>query len=500
MKLLSKNEKDLKKTFSKKLFFLILLLIIVAGCGDKCILESEWDSPGRCFSYSCSKATGYNVNPIPIDGCTCGDKTCDASIGENSCTCIEDCGPVCGTKKQPNEFLKEQCFDKNTGALCKNMNKDSPCECLLDIDQEKIEQKSESINIANPSIASIEGKLAYQQPLDLKKSMFNVEFYLKKWNTNIKNLEVKSIEIFGNQAGKEIKLGSLDINQKIWDENNLVKRKIIPSGIKDFSSGQLTNIKIIISGVYDFGAKELPFKTQQILQGSTLDYVKASKEVKCVSTACNDDNSATKDICAISGTAFCRYEPISGKCGNYECEATENKCTCPQDCGNCEGSVGKYMYKDCSSNSCVAKLNAKIDDQISQTKVIDVNIPMYKLTNEVTYKEPWVDISDSQISFNIVLKENTNPLGRIKISSISVFEGDIRWLKIPASGSLNNRNDATNIDVKLKNIPMQEYKDINRLKFVIEYEYPQIVRGEQKTIYGEYQIQLVAAFTLVDPQ
>ena len=52
----------------------------------------------------------------------------------------------------------------------------------------------------------------------------------------------------------------------------------------------------------------------------------------------------------------CVKTAIADCCGNGGCDGTENKCTCPQDCGSCAGSAGKCQELFCSNdNLCIEK-------------------------------------------------------------------------------------------------------------------------------------------------
>lgn len=59
----------------------------------------------------------------------------------------------------------------------------------------------------------------------------------------------------------------------------------------------------------------------------------------------------------------CTYNPIPGVCGNNQCEAQagENKCNCPQDCGQCTGQVqgSQYLGQTCVDNECVEDIIAE---------------------------------------------------------------------------------------------------------------------------------------------
>ncbi len=78
---------------------------------------------------------------------------------------------------------------------------------------------------------------------------------------------------------------------------------------------------------------------------------------------CKADSECEKEH--FTGTCAdkkCEFKPIPGVCGNSVCEKekyNENECVCPQDCGDCKGSSGKNMIKNCVQDKCAEDLPAE---------------------------------------------------------------------------------------------------------------------------------------------
>ncbi len=79
----------------------------------------------------------------------------------------------------------------------------------------------------------------------------------------------------------------------------------------------------------------------------------------------------------------CSYAPIPNECGNGECEssARENKCTCADDCGICEGKSGKYLEQTCNKDKeCVEDIPATAQKPITLTKELSTGGTKLSLT------------------------------------------------------------------------------------------------------------------------
>ena len=84
--------------------------------------------------------------------------------------------------------------------------------------------------------------------------------------------------------------------------------------------------------------------------------------VACSENVCEVDTDCQKDhFTGRCTNNNCTYTPIPNECGNDACESSagENSCTCPSDCGVCEGSVpdAPSLTLTCdSTNTCESDL------------------------------------------------------------------------------------------------------------------------------------------------
>ncbi len=485
----------------KNRFFLfftifIILISILTGCGGECKVDADCEAPNACTKAQC---IDKECKLTPIKGCTCGDNECDASINENKCTCPEDCGK-CGATKSESVYLKEQCFNTETGELCEGrIALDDPCECYEDIDQSQIETETSSIS-ARTRQGTFEGTVEYQQPFDLKRSTFKIkELKIKDWDEDIDKISLNNIEVYGTRERTEIKLGSKETQKILWDGTS-VDEEVILDNLYTEEQGMVAALRLVVYYSYILSGKEETSQFEQKFRMSELEYIKPTIELNCKDEDCDDDNPGTKDYCLSSNTAFCLHEPLPNKCGNYICDTKEDKCTCPSDCGPCQGNIGEYMYYDCVDNVCNALLNPKTDTVKEIEKVVEGGVRQYDTDHVFKYDYPYADIRTSSIKLKLVLKDITNEYGGIKIKSISGYDGDIRWIHQNIGTTLSTRDQSIDIVLPLKTIPMEErIKKLSKLKFEAEYEYPTVVRDEPTTNVGKYPIRLNIDTTLIKP-
>lgn len=88
----------------------------------------------------------------------------------------------------------------------------------------------------------------------------------------------------------------------------------------------------------------------------------------------------------------CEYEPIPGICGNGICDSSENKCSCPKDCGLCSGKVeGTQLLKRCVSGECVEALASQ--EPIFNSR--EVSSGGDRFTVDTLYNQPFNIKSDT---------------------------------------------------------------------------------------------------------
>jgi len=120
----------------------------------------------------------------------------------------------------------------------------------------------------------------------------------------------------------------------------------------------------------------------------------------------------------------CVYSPIPNKCGNLQCESSENKCTCPQDCGQCIGKVPNSisLTQQCVNNICVEDV-ASSKPYFSVSEIASLGD---KFSLDTSYNQPFNTKKDL---FNI----------RIGILSQAAANNDVHIKNVELSATTNDK-------------------------------------------------------------
>jgi hypothetical protein len=371
------NKNNLKKII---LFLTIItILFLFQACKEK---ECKNDNDcfrigfkGTCIDYKCAY--------IPIPN-FCGNNICET--GENECTCPEDCGPCTGSYKG-SKYLQKTCIQD---------------KCLADIPENKKSPISFSREIRNAG-DTFSSNIIFKQPFNTKKDLLTIELILKNQDKNNRDEFIKNIEITATTSDRRnIIIARKEINKYLWREGNKIKEEIILDFISPKIEDELTNVEIKIN--YDYTQKTSTSETEKTssfkitLPNFKFIYVMPDFIYPCP-ILCDDNNPATRSYCD-ERTGFCVHEPIPNMCGNYICETGENKCTCPEDCGPCEGSAGDFLEYKCIENECVA---VPIDLKIEKINILDERtISGIKLINNYNYNNPFQVKKDKfELTFNL---------------------------------------------------------------------------------------------------
>lgn len=131
---------------------------------------------------SCVEGTGFcEHKPKPN---TCGNFICDSRIGENSCTCPNDCGPCSGVV---GNYLSLGC------------NADNKCVAQLNTAADA----KTFIKEAKTNYFTTNVYLTMNQPFDVNNDMVNVRFELVDENENlVEPITIEKINIIG--SGSEL--------------------------------------------------------------------------------------------------------------------------------------------------------------------------------------------------------------------------------------------------------------------------------------------------------
>lgn len=451
----------------KLFFFTALVLILLAGCGGECKTDNDCQKPhffGKCEDKICV------YTPIANE---CGNGVCESD--ENKCTCPADCG-ICQGSNGP--YLKFQCLNN---------------KCVDSVPLEMI----------NPVYLSSESTVSgivfkttsdFNNPFNLKKDLFKLKFSLMKLPSTIDDIVLKRIELTGvTDDRRTVSLFDKSINRPLYLQADVFKELILDLRTAE-TNGKLSNLALKV--YFDYSVVSSSKKTvksgvfQSRFAGlKNFIWVMPSSQYSCPES-CDDNNPGTEDICGPETNFFCVHKPISGECGNLVCDAGENKCTCPVDCGPCSGSAGNYMIFTCKDKECVAQLKPSFV-QDKKTIFDDRDLSFFHLQNNFEYNDPF-NINADEIKLTFSLFDKNEDITEIKITDIRLFEGTIEVAHVSPSLSLAETSSSVSALIKLPSISRLE--DDMSLNLAVWYEY---YKGDQVT-KNDFRKSL-GKITLVNP-
>ncbi len=178
----------------------------------------------------------------------------------------------------------------------------------------------------------------------------------------------------------------------------------------------------------------------------------------------------------------CQYTPIPNTCGNEECDAGENKCTCSEDCGTCKGNVPntQFLTQECVNNQCVETVK-------SQKPIFSTNELLNagdRFNVDILYNTPF-NIKQDTYKFTITLRQ------------LGLSNKDHNILRAQLTGRTKDRRTIT-LGTKEINKPLwgegssieetmildfptvEKESELSSLVLSIDYEYA-VVQGGQRT-------------------
>ncbi|MDP2750947.1 MAG: hypothetical protein Q8O89_09020 [Nanoarchaeota archaeon] len=439
-------------------FTSILLLLFIAGCGEKaeCKVKSDCSSK-KCFTYSC--ADGKCI-PTAIDKC-CGNARCEDKSNESFCNCPSDCSE----KKNATKNMKYICL------------KDNP-EYALGVSESdaKTSTSSQELNFGGFSAIT---KFNVNTPFDIDSATFGLEFTLNKLDDGVSKPTITKVELKGSVDREQILLGEAEVNKILWSPLNVVDVNVpVAQFVKDTEEKTVTSLVFNIyyeyyegTGIY---AKKKTGVTKYSLETKSIIFVNPTFTRKCPS--CDDKNRCTEDICGENTNYFCEHKPKADCESNGICEEGENKCTAPKDCGYCDGGYGQYIRLACSeSQNCLYVVKSEPE---SITKLESTQFGAGKMTAEVVYDKPF-DITKSLISVRIKIDDASEEFSNLEIVEIRVMDDATRLGKISSGDKLTRVGDETNnqeISLDIKSA-VPEFKK----SFGLEIDYRSTTRSGTKT-------------------
>lgn len=449
------------------LVFLVLFLLLLAGCGAECKKDSDCVKPhftGKCVSRECQFA------PVPNE---IGNGVCEP--GENKCNAPFDCGICQGTN---GPYLKYQCIEGSC------------------VDAVPLEQIKPMYLSADAKVSGISVKVTsdFNQPFNLKRDLFRVKFSLMTLPNTVEDVEIKRIEITGIAPDKrKVSLYDEVVNRPLHLELDAAADLVLKLNSAD-NYGELSNIilnlyfdyYVVSSGKRILKSGMFPVR----YSGLTKFLWVLPVSVYSCPLSCDDNNQGTEDVCSAETDFFCAHRPVSGVCGNFVCESGENRCSCAFDCGACSGAAGNYMVYACVENDCVAQLRPSF---VQEKKSIfdDRDLSYFHLQNNFEFYDPFKVGIDS-IALTFSLYEKKEEVSQVRITDIRLFDGSVEVARAAADLSLSGIGDSVSVGVGISEISgVEENKALN---LAVWYEFD---RGGQ-TAKNEFRKPL-GRITLVKP-
>jgi hypothetical protein len=185
--------------------------------------------------------------------------------------------------------------------------------------------------------------------------------------------------------------------------------------------------------------------------------------------SCDDGNEGTGDICNAQTDYFCTHQPIPGKCGNFVCDPTENKCKCPEDCGPCTGDAGQYLSYTCQNNECRTMIKMGVVQQ-PKTVTDDKNRNFYFLQNRYTFNEPF-NVKTDQFNIEFKLYDKQDAVGDIKLVEAKILDRTTEVASASIGSTLQATGDTANINIPVTTFVGTEESKSLSLRIDVEYDY-----------------------------
>lgn len=319
---------------------LILILGILSGCSKpECKRDADCPSD-KCTTSLCSNkkcVTNTKAN-------CCGNGQCEKT--ETKCGCAEDCQSC----PADTEYLKYVCEGTE--------------QCISKIDETKARVDTKKIKIlasAGSPGPEMNAEFTYPTPFNIDSSTLDMKLTLNDVPSNVNNIKISKIELIERVDGQVKAITEKQINKYLFDASSIIMEKL-PLDIEVTQQiNKSLSMRITLSYVTNLeetqvkqegtGETDLPF---------ALIIVNPSAKPSCPpASEWDDGNSCTIEKCDESTKFFVTHTTTAAACcGNSICDASEDSCRCPADCGQCNRNFKQYLKYSCVSNKCVTSLRS----------------------------------------------------------------------------------------------------------------------------------------------
>jgi len=425
-----------------ELLALFFCCILLSGCGGEC--KKTLDCPVKeCFEAGCVDKT-CEYDPTP--NC-CGNEVCDT--GENKCTCSADCG-VCSGKSKDFQYLTNFC--------------DKDDECVFGIDEKSVKTHSLNSGILKSDVGTIEIDSTFNQPFNVKQDVLKIKITLKEKDDDASSIRITKIALIGeNQKRQKVTLGEMIVSRPLWKNGDVIIEDLVLTPKTSDKESELKNAQLDITFSYEDADDVEVMQDSVSYKYPSLAFVYAQPDTKAScpdKDGWDDGNPGTDDACSASTSYFVTHSPISGACGNFKCDDSETRCTCPADCGPCSGKITEYLESTCTSTDKCVAVTAK-DITITPASVFNEHKGSgFKIVAKIVHDIPF-DLSASTFSFSFELTEiETSKVGDITITDVRILEGDSIVMekkfnqKLSASASQFNERSAYSMKTTQAVLPL----------------------------------------------
>lgn len=435
----------MKKT---TLLLLVALTLLLVACGKKeCVTSADCTKAG--FTSSCVENACVRT---PIPG-ACGNGQCESA--ENECTCAADCGACSGTV--PGSTL-----------LQKTCNSDEVC--TIDVPQTSVKP----VTITNTIVSqgnTFKVTTTFNQPFNFKKDAFSTKLILDSIANFVSNIRVTGYEVSGLDKNKQnVVLVDKTVDKPLGKGLGVSDELHLMLNTGDLEG---TVINPVLKVDYEYlltQGSTSQLKTAQIvnpLKGVSVSWVLPPVDYDCPKD-CDDDNLGTADSCGPETQFFCEHTPIAGVCGNFQCDSTENRCTCAADCGACSGSAGQYLDMACQGNTCFGSLKSGV--QIVPVSLFDDrNIGAFHLNNRYSYNKPFDTVND-RIKAEFTLYDIQATTSNVMIESVRVLDGTKELGYIGVNTPLSSVGQTITVQVPITSVAKPEASQFATLSVAFSYE------------------------------
>jgi hypothetical protein len=213
------------------------------------------------------------------------------------------------------------------------------------------------------------------------------------------------------------------------------------------------------------------------------------------STDCQASGKCMQARCSSAGA--CQNVPITDCCGNLQCEANENTCSCNQDCkmketasGTCSGPVqipipgreGKftdtlYAQYACVDNACIVTVPA---DKVEVMQFLKNNMGSVEFDVTTSISQPFM-LGSGTCTVRIKLTDLKTTISNVKLTGIQVLTDNEliaeKTINAPLTGVGTSYEESLILKPVLAKIETKE-----RVIIKINYEYTEMIKDNANIV------------------